>query len=182
MEDCLRLELQLSSGAKIVEITEPLTQLGRGKHNDVVVAEESVSDSHAKIQRRGDGWYLVDMGSTNGSFVGGVRIQGDAALGETAEIKLGALRGTFAVAGAAVASTAGKGETAVLSGALAAQLAAARQAAAPPAASPPPPAPAPKQAVPPAPKPASGGVPSWVWVAAVLAAAAGGAYFYLAGR
>jgi pSer/pThr/pTyr-binding forkhead associated (FHA) protein len=180
-----RLELQLSAGAKVVELTEPLTQLGRGQHNDVVVTEESVSDSHAKIQRRGDGWYLVDMGSTNGSFVGGVRVQGEAALGTSVEIKLGALRGSFAVAGAPAAGAAGKGETAVLSGALAAQLAAARQAAAAPSpapAGPPASAPTPKPAAPPAPKAASGGLPSWVWVAAVLAAAAGGAYFYLAGR
>ena len=55
-------------------VTTILAHIGRGEHNDVVIAEESVSDSHAKLQRRDGDWYLTDVGSTNGTYVAGRRI------------------------------------------------------------------------------------------------------------
>ncbi len=69
----------LTKGLRI-EIYEALAHIGRGEHNDVLLANDSVSDSHAKLQRREDGWYLVDAGSTNGTFVGGVRLTGERRL------------------------------------------------------------------------------------------------------
>jgi pSer/pThr/pTyr-binding forkhead associated (FHA) protein len=177
-------------------IVEVLVQLGRGAHNDLVVREDSISDSHAKLQRRSDGWYVVDMQSTNGTFVGGARVQGEAPLGEAAELKFGAIKASFRVAGAAPVSG-GKGETAVLSSALAAQLAAQAKAASVPAAPAAPARAAPAAAaaaesegaaVPPAPGmvptpsgSSGGGVPAWVWLVVVILVA-GGAYFYLQGR
>ena len=55
-------------------IRTPLAQVGRGAHNDVRLTDESVSEIHAKLERRDDGWYVVDMDSTNGTYVGGSRI------------------------------------------------------------------------------------------------------------
>src|SRR2546421_466344 len=43
-----------------IELRTPLTHVGRGAHNDVVLTDDTVSDSHAKIQKREGGWYLVD--------------------------------------------------------------------------------------------------------------------------
>lgn len=184
------VELQGAKGPLSFPIVELMAQLGRGAHNDLVVREDSISDSHAKFQRRNDGWYVVDMQSTNGTFVGGVRVQGEAALGESAEIKFGAVKGMFRVAGAAPAHS-GKGETAVLSSALAAQMVQQAKAA---SVAPAPVAPAvpvvpvapPAAVEPPAPglvaTPASsGGVPTWVWLVVVILIA-GGAYFFLQGR
>lgn len=184
------VELQGAKGQLSFPIVELMAQLGRGAHNDLVVREDSISDSHAKFQRRNDGWYVVDMASTNGSFVGGVRVEGEAALGESAEVKFGAVKGTFRVAGAAPAHS-GKGETAVLSSALAAQLVQQAKAApaAPAAVSPAAPvvpvapptaveAPAPGLVATPA---SSGGIPTWVWLVVVILIA-GGAYFFLQGR
>jgi pSer/pThr/pTyr-binding forkhead associated (FHA) protein len=62
------------------DITVALTHVGRGAYNEVVLAEESVSDSHAKIQRRGSGWFVVDLDSTNGTYVAGKRVKGEALL------------------------------------------------------------------------------------------------------
>jgi pSer/pThr/pTyr-binding forkhead associated (FHA) protein len=57
------------------EVRSPLAHVGRGAHNDVVLPDESVSDAHAKLQKREAGWYVVDMGSTNGTYVGGRRVE-----------------------------------------------------------------------------------------------------------
>jgi pSer/pThr/pTyr-binding forkhead associated (FHA) protein len=61
------------------EIHSALTNIGRGEHNDVALPDESVSDSHAKIQKRADGWWIVDQGSTNGTYVGGRRVRASSA-------------------------------------------------------------------------------------------------------
>jgi predicted component of type VI protein secretion system len=80
------------------DIVSPLTHVGRGPHNDVVIADDSVSDSHAKIQRREDGWVVVDMDSTNGTYVGGDRVEIDAPLGATVDLRFGGVKMLFKTA------------------------------------------------------------------------------------
>ncbi|MBL9103794.1 MAG: FHA domain-containing protein [Myxococcales bacterium] len=52
---------------------EPTT-LGRGADNTVVLADDGLSRRHARLERRADGWWLVDVGSTNGTFVNDVQV------------------------------------------------------------------------------------------------------------
>ncbi len=78
-------------------VTTVLAHLGRGEHNDIVVAEESVSDSHAKLQRRDGVWYVTDLRSTNGTYVGGKRIDAEERLDNMADLRLGGVKLTFAV-------------------------------------------------------------------------------------
>jgi pSer/pThr/pTyr-binding forkhead associated (FHA) protein len=88
----------ISSGllkGKIMEVRSPLAHVGRGGHNDIIVADESVSDSHAKLQRREDGWYVVDMGSTNGTYVGGRRIEAEAPLIGAPDVRFGGVKFIF---------------------------------------------------------------------------------------
>ncbi len=80
-----------------MEVRSPLSHVGRGAHNDIVVSDESVSDSHAKLQRREDGWYVVDMGSTNGTYVGGRRIDGEAPLIGAPDLRFGGVKFIFRV-------------------------------------------------------------------------------------
>ncbi|GAC1698733.1 MAG: hypothetical protein NVS9B3_16090 [Gemmatimonadaceae bacterium] len=77
------------------EIRSPLTHIGRGAHNDIVLPDESVSDAHAKIQRRDGGWFVVDMGSTNGTYVGGRRVAGELLLHGRAELRFGGIKVAF---------------------------------------------------------------------------------------
>ena len=81
----------------IMEVRSPLAHVGRGAHNDVIVSDESVSDSHAKLQRREDGWYVVDMGSTNGTYVGGRRIDAEAPLIGAPDVRFGGVKFIFRV-------------------------------------------------------------------------------------
>jgi predicted component of type VI protein secretion system len=47
---------------------------GRDVGCDVVVNDSSVSRRHAIIERRADGWLILDQQSANGTFVGGQRV------------------------------------------------------------------------------------------------------------
>ena len=49
--------------------------IGRSEDNQVALTEdEFASSAHARMEPRHDGVWLVDRGSTNGTFVNGVRI------------------------------------------------------------------------------------------------------------
>jgi hypothetical protein len=48
--------------------------VGRGKLNDLVVHETSVSREHAEFRATGNAWSVHDLGSTNGVMVNGARV------------------------------------------------------------------------------------------------------------
>ncbi|HJK91699.1 MAG TPA: sigma-54-dependent Fis family transcriptional regulator, partial [Polyangiaceae bacterium LLY-WYZ-15_(1-7)] len=52
-----------------------VTTLGREADNSLSIPEAAVSRYHAQIEKRADGWWVVDKGSTNGTVVNGVRVQ-----------------------------------------------------------------------------------------------------------
>jgi hypothetical protein len=65
----------LDVGSDVVLNSAPLT-VGRGEQNDVELAgDEFASAEHARFDPRRDGVWLVDVGSTNGTYVNGARIQ-----------------------------------------------------------------------------------------------------------
>jgi pSer/pThr/pTyr-binding forkhead associated (FHA) protein len=80
------------------EIRVPLAHIGRGAHNDIAINDDSVSESHAKLQRREDGWFLTDLGSTNGTYVGGARFTGERKLDATSELRFGGVKMSFQLA------------------------------------------------------------------------------------
>jgi len=77
------------------ETSFPLTgdayTLGRHKNNDIAVSDPKVSSFHARIERGQEGYQLVDLGSRNGTFVNGKRIE-TALLKTGDEVRLGAAR------------------------------------------------------------------------------------------
>jgi hypothetical protein len=48
--------------------------VGRSPECDISIVDSNVSRRHAEIQPRGDGFVVVDLGSTNGTRVNGVRV------------------------------------------------------------------------------------------------------------
>jgi len=97
---------------KKFEIFSPLTNVGRGPHNDVAINDESVSDSHAKILKREGAWWIVDQGSTNGTYVGGRRVQGEQQVAGAPDVRFGGIKMIFRPAGVA-AEDEGKGTRAI---------------------------------------------------------------------
>ncbi len=77
------------------EVRTPLAHVGRGAHNDIVLPDESVSDAHAKLQKREAGWYVVDMGSTNGTYVGGRRVETEYRLEGAPDLRFGGVKVAF---------------------------------------------------------------------------------------
>jgi len=49
--------------------------VGRAPDNDIVVADANVSRHHARIEHLGTGYVLQDLGSTNGTFVNGAKVE-----------------------------------------------------------------------------------------------------------
>lgn len=49
--------------------------IGRAANNDVVIEDPGVSKSHAFFEHKHNRWMLTDMGSANGTFIGGTRVE-----------------------------------------------------------------------------------------------------------
>ena len=52
-------------------------RIGRATDNDIVIHESEVSDHHCEIIKRDDHYVLVDLGSTNGTYANGGRVEGE---------------------------------------------------------------------------------------------------------
>src|SRR5438034_812218 len=78
-----------------LSVKTPVVNIGRADYNDLVVPDPSVSTSHAKLQRREGVWVLVDLDSTNGTFVDGEQVKGDAPLAPGATVRLGDVQLVF---------------------------------------------------------------------------------------
>jgi len=48
--------------------------IGRGRSADMVIAEATISRAHAAIGHDDEGFYVQDLGSTNGTQVNGARV------------------------------------------------------------------------------------------------------------
>ena len=66
--------------------------IGRGASNQIVLDyERSVSGTHCEIFAQGDGFFLRDLGSSNGTYLDGVRVADTVPVQDGSVIKLGRL-------------------------------------------------------------------------------------------
>jgi len=80
MRRSVRLVVQrspsLEEGSEFPVDSAPVT-VGRGGQNDLVLeGDDFASARHARIESRGDGVWVLDLESTNGTFVNGARVTG----------------------------------------------------------------------------------------------------------
>ena len=71
------------------ELAKTEVVIGRGVESDIVLADGRVSRAHARLECGPSGCYLVDLGSANGSFLNGGRV-------ERARLSPGDMRVSFA--------------------------------------------------------------------------------------
>jgi len=85
-------EVSLIVDGRRHRVTQRTTTLGRSRDCDIVVQDANASRQHAEIRHVGVDYFLVDLGSTNGTIVNGQRIRrhalahGDRILIGTTEI------------------------------------------------------------------------------------------------
>ncbi len=75
-------------------LNKPTMTIGRNPSNDIVIPEQTVSSKHATITVEKGNFFIQDLGSTNGTFVNGSRVQGKI-LKSGDLIKLGAAQCRF---------------------------------------------------------------------------------------
>ena len=68
-----RLRLQREDGS-VVEVTGDRFVVGRGGHCDLVIDSAKISREHAAFVRAPDGWWIEDLGSSNGTWFHGERV------------------------------------------------------------------------------------------------------------
>ncbi len=69
--------------------------VGRDRACDIVLQDRTISRRHARIELTLSGWVLKDMGSGNGTFVRGERIDGAAPIEDGDELRFGDLPAVF---------------------------------------------------------------------------------------
>jgi len=84
------LRLMPAAGGGAVELDKDKTLVGRDPGCDIVVSDGSVSRKHALVERRSAGWFVVDQGSANGTFLDSQRVA-EAALHNGQELRFGAI-------------------------------------------------------------------------------------------
>jgi pSer/pThr/pTyr-binding forkhead associated (FHA) protein len=63
------------SGETVFPLVRDSSIIGRHRNCDVLLADAKVSAYHARVDRVGDGWSIVDLRSRNGTLVNGQRVQ-----------------------------------------------------------------------------------------------------------
>jgi pSer/pThr/pTyr-binding forkhead associated (FHA) protein len=71
---------------------DAITSLGRDVNNSIVIDDPFASTEHAVLTFRGRDWYVEDLGSTNGTYINGNRVDGVAPLGFGDEVQIGQVR------------------------------------------------------------------------------------------
>jgi two-component system, cell cycle response regulator len=70
-------------------LDKPHIGIGRGADNEIVLEGDSVSRRHAHMERRSSRWWIVDDGSTNGTYVNEEQIPREQALNNSDRLKVG---------------------------------------------------------------------------------------------
>jgi hypothetical protein len=90
------LEVWRSLGVEQVALETDRVTLGRDPANQVCLHDDdAISGMHAVLERYSSGWALRDLGSRNGTFVNGGRINGERSLHSGDEVKIGGTRLIF---------------------------------------------------------------------------------------
>lgn len=74
---------------KRIDLVQSPFRVGRTAGNDLVLDCDSISRHHARWERRGDVWWIVDDRSTSGTYVNDEQIREERALQSGDRVKMG---------------------------------------------------------------------------------------------
>lgn len=71
------------------ELSQAPVLIGRGSDALIRLDDDYVSTRHARIAASGDQWFVEDLGSTNGTYVGAVRISQPTTITLGTQVRIG---------------------------------------------------------------------------------------------
>ncbi|RNL75340.1 FHA domain-containing protein FhaB/FipA [Nocardioides marmorisolisilvae] len=81
--------LEGGNAGEVVSLANAPLLIGRGNDAAIRLDDDYVSTRHARIAVSGDQWYVEDLGSTNGTYVGSSRITQATAISLGTQIRIG---------------------------------------------------------------------------------------------
>jgi adenylate cyclase len=89
-----RLLLVSPDGQQVVDLRD-FNSLGRHPSNTIQLLDKIVSKEHCIVERRGQSYVLRDLGSLNGTYINGERVNGERELKHGDDLALGGTRGRY---------------------------------------------------------------------------------------
>lgn len=77
-----------AAGTTVALSSLPIT-IGRSASSTIVLADDYVSNNHARLVPRGQDWLVEDVGSTNGTFLGDAKVTAPVVVPAGSRIKIG---------------------------------------------------------------------------------------------
>ncbi|HXH80952.1 FHA domain-containing protein FhaB/FipA [Nocardioides sp.] len=71
------------------ELSQAPLLIGRGSDAAIKLDDDYVSTRHARVAASGDEWFVEDLGSTNGTYVGAGRITQPTTIGLGIQVRIG---------------------------------------------------------------------------------------------
>jgi pSer/pThr/pTyr-binding forkhead associated (FHA) protein len=71
------------------ELEQAPILIGRGNDAAIRLDDDYVSTRHARIAASGDQWFVEDLGSTNGTYIGSVRITQPTTISLGTQVRIG---------------------------------------------------------------------------------------------
>jgi pSer/pThr/pTyr-binding forkhead associated (FHA) protein len=91
-----RLVWERADGSRVEFVLDgEVHEVGRDEDVAIRVDEPLVSRRHASLERRGDGWVVIDLGSTNFTRVNGQRVRRERELAHGDELRFGRTKLVF---------------------------------------------------------------------------------------
>jgi pSer/pThr/pTyr-binding forkhead associated (FHA) protein len=78
-----------SNAGETVPLSGEAIMLGRGGDSTIRLDDDYVSTRHARFVTNGEEWFIEDMGSTNGTYIGNTRVTRATAITPGTAVRLG---------------------------------------------------------------------------------------------
>ena len=76
-------------GDSVVDLNRPRITIGRSARNDLCVEDPFASRLHAEVRKRGDAFWIADLGSANGTLINAARLTAPVQLRDRDIVRIG---------------------------------------------------------------------------------------------
>ena len=70
----VRVVMKKDNKTQHFDMDSDIVTIGRSSENDIQINDKYISREHLRIRRKGDRYFVKDLGSENGTFVNGIQI------------------------------------------------------------------------------------------------------------